>query len=232
MTNIVLLDHVAHRGMTVERRAGAAYGDDRRFVQVVIREFPLLAVQYPILVSKDSETGGFYCGAMLGFDEGENLFLKPGGGHEGYRPLNLQRAPFFVADEKLAIDLDSPRVNAGEGEPLFEADGRPTPFTESIKLVFGELRPGIAQTKAFLDTLLRLNLLAPMEVELSFDDGSTIRLQDLYTIDGDVLRGLPDAEVLELFRRGYLYLVHLMLVSVKQIASLATRRNDRLLNPV
>ena len=46
---------------------------------VVVSEFPLLAVHYPILLSKDADTGAFYCGAMLGFDAGENLFLAEGG---------------------------------------------------------------------------------------------------------------------------------------------------------
>ena len=57
---------------------------------------------------------------MLGIDEGENLFLKDGNGHEGYRPLNLQRVPFFVAGEDLAIDLDHARITAARGPGLVQ----------------------------------------------------------------------------------------------------------------
>ena len=57
----------------------------------------MLVVHYPILFSKDAQTGQFYCGAMLGFDEGENLFLEEWREREFYRPLNLQRGPFFAA---------------------------------------------------------------------------------------------------------------------------------------
>jgi hypothetical protein len=230
MTNIIVLDREKHRALRVERRPSARHGDNQRFVQVVVREFPLLAIQCPILVSKDADTGAFFCGAMLGFDEGENLFLSDGGGHEGYRPLNLQRAPFYVAGGELAVDLDSPRIAAAGGERVFDEAGQPTAYLESIRTVFGELRPGLEMTKAFLETLLRHKLLAPLEVELSFDDGSSRELTGLYTIDQEALRSLPDATVVELFRQGYMYLIHLMIVSVKQISSLASRKNSRLLD--
>lgn len=118
MTNVVVLNSQIHRALRVKGDASAAHGDNQRFVQVVITEFPHLVLQYPILFSKDADTGAFYCGVMLGFDEGENLFVSEGNGHDGYRPLNLQRLPFYTFGRELAIDLDHPRVNA-EGERRF-----------------------------------------------------------------------------------------------------------------
>jgi hypothetical protein len=198
-------------------------------VPVVIAEFPLLVTHYPILFSKDTDTGAFFCGAMLGIDEGENLFLKDGKGHEGYRPLNLQRAPFFVAGDELAIDLDHARIVAHEGQALFNDQGEPTRYLESIKAAFQQLKPGIEMTKRFIATLLNLNLLEPVDIVLGFDDGSKRNLADLYTVNQEVLRQLPDAAVLELFRRGYLQLIYLLIASLKQIPVLAKKKNDRFL---
>jgi hypothetical protein len=62
--------------------------------------------------------------------------LKEGRGHEGYRPLNLQRVPFFVSGDDLAIDLDHSRVAADIGQSLFDGQGAPTPYLESIKAAF------------------------------------------------------------------------------------------------
>ncbi len=45
----------------------------------------------------------------------------------------------------------------------------------------------------------------------------------------DVLRKLPDASVLDLFRRGYLQLIYLLIASLKQIPVLAQKKNDRFL---
>jgi len=93
MTQVVPLNKETHRALRVDGRASAAYGDNRRFAQVIVKEFPQLVVHYPILFSKDPQTGQFYCGAMLGFDEGESLFLEEWEERGFYRPLSLQRGP-------------------------------------------------------------------------------------------------------------------------------------------
>ena len=93
MTHIVVLNN-----HDAPHRARASRGGREIRRQSALRasrghaSFPCCVPHYPILFSKDADTGAFFCGAMLGIDEGENLFLKEGGaGHEGYRPLNLQR---------------------------------------------------------------------------------------------------------------------------------------------
>ena len=227
VTQIALLDNQAHRTLRVQTEPSARYGDNQRFVPVVINEFSLLVVHYPILLSKDAETGAFYCGAMLGFDEGENLFVDEG--RNVYRPLNLQRGPFCTAGGDVAIDLDNPRVGVPTGELLYTPSGDPTPYLESIVELMRSLRPGLERTKVFVDTLLQLRLFAPLEIDAQFDDGTSRDVYGLYTIDQEALRALPDAAALELFRRGYLQLIYLMLASLKQVPVLAQKKNRRLL---
>ena len=227
MTQIALIDSQAHRTLRVQTEPSARYGDNQRFVPVAVNEFSLLVVHYPIVLSKDAETGGFYCGAMLGFDEGENLFLDEG--RNVYRPLHLQRGPFCVAGSDIAIDLDNPRVDAPGGEALFSSSGKPTPYLESILELMRELIPGLERSKVFVETLLQLRLIAPLEIDAQFDDGTSCDVLGLYTIDQEALRALPDASVLELFRRGYLQLIYLMLASLKQVPVLAQKKNRRLL---
>ena len=225
MTNIVPLNSETHRALRVYGGASARYGDNQRFVQVVVGEFSELVVHCPILMSKDADTGAFFCGAMLGFDRNENLFLKEGKGHEGYRPLNLQRMPFYAAGADLAIDLDHPRVGVETGQALFTTSGQPTVYLESIMQAFRDLKPGMEMTKLFIATLLQHKLIEPIDISASFDDGTKRNLADLYTINQTVLVRLRDAVVLDLFRRGYLRLIYLMIASLKQIGELATRKN-------
>jgi len=221
MSNVVLLNSVTHRNLRVDATPSAHYGDDRRFVGVIVSEFPLLAVHCPLFFSKDANTGAFYCGAMLGFDESENLFLDDG--RDCYRPLNLQRGPFFTAGDELAIDLDHPRV--GRGEALFGENGEPSAYLKSIIQLFRDLVPGLERTKVFIDTLLKLKLIEPVDLDVAFDDGSRRDVTGLYTINQEALREIPDAVVLDLFRRGYLSLIYLMIASLKQVPVLARRKN-------
>jgi hypothetical protein len=231
LTNVVILNSEAHQSLRVGSEIAARYGDNQRFVSVAVNEFPALAAHYPIFFAKEADTGAFYCGAMLGFDEGENLFLADGKGQEAYRPLNLRRGPFFVAGGDLAIDLDHPRVSQSEGEVLFDGGGKPSAYVESIVAVFRELRPGLEMTKKFIETLLNLKLIEPMDIDVGFDDGSARKLLGLYTVNQPVLRALPDAAVVDLFRRGYLHLIYLMIASLKQVPVLAQKKNRLLLEP-
>jgi hypothetical protein len=229
MTQIVPLNNEVHRSTTVDGRTSAAYGDNQRFVQVIVNEFPLLVIHYPILFSKNADTGQLYCGALLGFDEGENLFLQAWTHGELYRPLNLQRGPFYANGTELAIDLDDPRVGAEGGEPLFNEQGQPTRYLQSIIWAFQNLKPGVEMTKVFITRLLELKLIEPVDIEVGFDDGTARKCVDLYTINQEVLAKLPDAVVVELFKRGYLRLIHYMIASLKHIPLMATKKNARLL---
>jgi len=227
MTRIVPLNKETYRTLKVDGRAAAAYGDERRFVQAIVKEFPLLAVHYPILFSKDPQTGQFYCGAMLGFDENENLFLEDWQQREFYRPLYLQRGPFYADGPDLAID--DPRVGVEGGKTLFTEQGTPTRYLQSIIWAFQDLKSGTEMTKLFIARLLELKLIEPVDVEVEFDDGSMRRCIGLYTIDQEVLARLPDAVVVELFRRGYMRLIHHMIASLKQVPVMARKKNLRLL---
>jgi hypothetical protein len=231
MTQIVPLNKEIHRTLRVDGRPSAAYGDGQRFVQVIVNEFPRLVVHYPILFSKDPKTGQFYCGAMLGFDEGENLFLDVWGEREFYRPLYLQRVPFYAHGSELAVDLEHPRVGAEGGKLLFTEFGEPTKYLQSIMWAFQDLKPGMETTKVFIARLLALKLIEPIEIEVEFDDGTTRNCVGLYTINQDVLSKLPDATVVELFRRGYMRLIDLMIASLKQVPLMARKKNARLLEP-
>ena len=231
MSNVVLLDSVTHRKLRVHTQVAARFGDNQRFVPVVINEFPLLALHYPILFSKDADTGQFYCGAMLGFEPGENLFLEDQRSLTAHRPLNLRRGPFATAGSDLAVDLDHPRVTAAGDQELFSASGEPSKYLQGIMGVMRDLRPGLESTRIFIDTLLGLKLIEAIAVSARFDDGSKHELSGLYTINLDELKALPDVAAVELFRRGYLQLIYVMRNTLNHVSSLVQRKNRSYLPP-
>jgi hypothetical protein len=229
MTRIVPLNKEEHKSLKVDGRASAAYGDNQHFTHVIVNEFPQLVVHYPILFSKDRNTGEFTCGVMLGFDPGENLFLEEWRDLQFYRPLGLQRVPFYARGPEVAIDLDHPRVGVEEGQALFTEHGQPTRYLQRIIWAFQDLAPGIEVTRHFIARLLELKLIEPVDVEAEFDDGRIVNCEGLYTVNQDVLRTLPDEVVVELFRRGYMRLIHYMIASLKQFPVLARKKNGRIL---
>lgn len=219
-----LLDSANHQLLRLRTASEAG----PHFVQVVAAEFAAAATCCPILFAKTAETGQFYSGAMYGFKPGENLLETGVEEVRPYRPLDLERQGFFVADANIAIDRSHPRFCEDEGEPLFEPDGTPGTRLRHIQRVLGQLKAGVEETDAFIQALLGYRLIEPIDISLRFDDGETLTLRGLYTVSLDSLRELDDAAALDLFRRGYLQLAYCMIGSLKQITMLAQRRNRRL----
>jgi type IV secretory pathway protease TraF len=74
--------------------------------------------------------------------------------------------------------------------------------------------------------MLELKLIEAVDVDVEFDDGTKRQCVGLYTINEEVLSSLPDAVVVELFRRGYMRLIHYMIASLKQVPVLARKKNS------
>jgi hypothetical protein len=202
--------------------------DHPAFVRITVDEFPAAAAVCPIFLNKDSQSGDFYAGAMFGFAQGELLVEGADQRDALFRPLELQRQGFFIADENIAVDLAHPRFGSGAPVALFDEDGAPSEAMRRVQWALGQLKAGTAATDAFIRALLELRLVEPVDISLAFDDGQKLQLDGLYTVSREALAGLADAEVVTLFRNGHLPAAYAMAFSLNQVGVLARRRNARL----
>jgi len=180
------------------------------------------------MLAKNPEDGRFYMAALFGFEPGENLVNTDPGAARTFRPLDLERQGFFTSGENIAVDLDHPQISEKEGERLFGDDGEPTDAMRRIQRALGLLASGNEETERFIETLVDLRLVEPIDISLRFDDGKKVRLDGLYTVSLDSIAELGDSDALTLFRKGYLLLAYTIAGSLKQISVLANRRNERL----
>lgn len=218
-----ILNTEAHKSLQMHNLAG----EHPAFVTVVINEFPAAAAVCPILFAKDPETGAFFAGAVFGFKPGETLVEGAGESDGLFKPLDLQRQGFLAAEENIAVDVAHPRFGEGATIPLFD-DGAPSEALRRVQWALGQLMGGLEATNAFISHLLKLKLIEPIDISLRFDDGEKLNLDGLYTVSRDRLSELDDADVVELFRSGYLQAAHCIILSLNQIGVLARRRNARL----
>ncbi len=199
------------------------------FVQIVPSEFVAAAAVCPVFLTKNAETGQFYAGAMFGFEPGENLLGSAQVSQAVFVPLDLERQGFFLAEDGvIAVDPRHPRFKADQGAALFDAQGQPTAATRRLQHALAQLQAGVVETERFVQALLALNLVEPIDIDLSFDDGQTLSLNGLYTVSLDTLGELDDAAALGLFRHGDLQLIYAMSGSLKHVSTLAKLRNDKL----
>jgi hypothetical protein len=224
MGKLEILNSEQHRGLRLRAPARSTF----HFVQIVASEFTAAAACCPILLAKSPETGRFYAGAMFGFKPGENLLADDPGASRAFRPLDIERQAFFTSGENIAIDVEHPRISESEGEPLFDEEDEPTDALRRIQRALGLLVTGNEATDSFIQMLVDLRLIEPVDISLRFDDDEKLRLEGLYTVSLDSIAELDDSTALSLFRKGYLQLAYTIAGSLRQIPVLANRRNDRL----
>jgi len=235
MPQLVSLNNNTHRTLKIDRSKIASVGAHERMIPVVLSEFLKLSVQYPIVFTKNAETGKFLVVALLGFEHGENLFWKNHQWDGLYVPLNITRQPFFIGKEDLSkeasvicIDLVSDCLSQEQGEAIFDAEGNETHYMESMRSTLAELLGGEKKTQTFIDSLLEHELIMPLSLDITFVNSDTQPVQGVYTIDEQKLENLPVQVITKLHKEKYLKLVYIMVASLGHIYALIQRKNERL----
>lgn len=237
MSNLVAVDNIIHRNIKIDVNKIEAHGSTMHLAPAVVAEFAHLATHYPIVIAKDGDTGQFVCSAMLGFQPGENLFWDEGQWHATYVPLQVRRQPFFLGEEKstenkspqyvVCLDSQSPSVG-NQGEALYNENGEESDYFKEAKAKLAELLRGESENRAFIETLLSMELLESMAVEIKFINEESTRLNGLFTIKQEVLTKLSNEQLSKLHEHNYLQAVYAMVISVGQMYSLIDKKNKRL----
>ncbi|WP_334179146.1 SapC family protein [Pseudoxanthomonas sp.] len=222
------VNNIDHKDLKIDTRRSAALGDDVGFAATFPAEFRDLQACYPIVFRKDAH-GVLSPVALLGFEEGRNLFLDGERWDAHYLPLAIERQPFLIGrngDElTVHIDLDNPRVGRTDGEPLFREHGGNTEYLDRTASVLLTLHNGLERVPAFVDALMALDLLESFALDVELDDGSLNRLAGYYTINEDRLRGLDAKALGQLHAAGHLEPIFMAVASISNFRSLIDRMN-------
>ncbi len=220
------LDPTQHRDLRVITARGLAFGDGAMSALTFPAEFRSLQAHYPIVVQKAAD-GRFAPIALLGLREGENLFLQGSHWDAHYVPMSIERQPFLIGRGAgglaVHIDLDNPRVSTSAGERLFAQHGGTTDFLERMSNLLGVLHEGMTSVPAFVDALLRHELLESFVLDVGGADGDQARLAGFYTINEERLAALDAAALDALHRQGFLQPVYMAIASLAQFRALIER---------
>ena len=229
--NPVQLDNVTHRDLRIVNTRGAAWGDDLMSTPVFLSEFRNAQAYYPI-VFQQGDGGGLHPVALMGLRAGENLFLDARGWDAHYIPLAIERGPFMIGrggDELMVhVDMDSPRIGRGEGEPVFLEHGGATEFLDRMNSVLLTIHTGVEELPLFTAALRKHALIESFVLDVEAADGSSNRLSGFLTIDEARLAALDGPALAELHASGYLTAAYMMLASTAHLRDLIERYNRRL----
>jgi hypothetical protein len=234
MSDHALLDSTIHRDLRVRTVRGADLGDAVMCCIAMPDEFRRLQNDYPILFRLDVERDSFAALAMFGFENGENLFLDGDRWDARYVPLAIDIQPFLIGgtpdhsgEKQVHVDMASPRIADGEGVRVFDDDGRPTPYLETIADKLGALDAGFRASGDFVAALRRHNLLEPLTLEITLDDGSINRLVGFHVIDEARAAALDAVALGELSEADHLMPIFMAIASIGRLHELIARKNRR-----
>ena len=234
MTNNVLLNNVDHKDLRVITTRSARYGDDAMYAITFPSEFRNIQAHYPIVLHKTAD-GQFQPIALFGFQTAQNLFLGDSGWDATYLPLTIERQPFLIGlagrEMMIHVDLDSPRISATEGEPVFLPQGGNSRYLERITAILHGIHQGLAVSKAMFAAFTAHGLIEPVNVGIKFNAEEQFNLRGLYTIGEEKLRGLSGDALFELNSAGFLqgaFLVIASLNNMKKLIDMKHRRGQRL----
>ena len=229
MPNHALLNNVDHKDVRVVARRGASYGDNVMLALTFSSEFRDLQAHYPIVFRKTADGTSFEPLVLLGFQEGENLFLGPNGWDASYVPLAIARQPFLIGmasgEPLVHIDMGSARVSKTEGEPIFLPHGGNSEYLEQVNSMLLSIHQGVQSTPPFIAALLEHALLESFVVDIELDDGSQNRLAGFYTINEDKLNARSGEVIAQLHQNGYLQAIYMVLASMSNFRALIERKN-------
>jgi hypothetical protein len=170
---------------------------------------------------------------MLGLRARENLFVDADNRWSGrYIPAFVRRYPFVLAElpgQSLGVCIDEAfaGLNEEEGDPLFDAEGKDTPFLRNALDFLAQYQREYLRTEAFCQKLEQAGLLTEMDARADLVDGRSFTVNGLLVVDEKKLMALPDATVLALFRAGDMHLVSLHLASLSNMQRLVDRLSQR-----
>ena len=230
-----ILTAATHADTRVRHERNAAMGDAVMSCLIVPDEFRRVQNEYVILFRRNIEDDSTVALAMFGFENGENLYLTGDRWDARYVPLAMDIQPFLIgraapdaADAQVHIDMASPRIGGGEGTRLFDIDGRPTPYLDATIEKLGAIDTGYRASGGFFAALRRHDLLEPLTLEITLDDGSVNRLVGFHVIDEDRLRGLDASGLGDLHGEGHLLPIFMALASHGNLPALIARKNATL----
>ena len=238
-TQFEVLNNQDHADLKVITDYRASFGDAQMQVMVFPFEFRNIQAHYPIFFQVDAN-GQFYPIALLGFEEGENLFLDEPNWRAPYIPAMLRRQPFLVGVKDasksdgsteqarvLSIDLKHPRVSHVEGEALFKPLGGRSEFLEEQAGLLETLHDGLGHCQAFTNALAEHGLIESVTLDISLNDGSRNQLIGLSAINEERVQELT-GDVLEAFsKEGYLLPLFMVLASSTNMRTLIDLKNQR-----
>lgn len=218
-----------HGQWSVEVGADYAFSKHVNSIPLMAVEFPNAASEYSIVFAGTEEA--VVPAVILGMRNDENLYLAEQGGWKAkYVPAFVRRYPFVFSTSEdgktftLCIDETFSGFNQkGRGEPLFDADKKPSPYVARVLKFLEQYQIEFRRTQAFCKKLAELKLLEPMRAQANLGSGEKLSLGGFMAVNRDRVKALAADKLAELAKSDELELLYLHLHSMRNFSDMGSR---------
>jgi hypothetical protein len=204
-------------------------------VPVSYTEFHPVMREYPIVFATADQGKTFAAVAVLGISGAENVFVKDGAWEKGlYVPAYARRFPFCMARIPAAegasthvICVEREYLDAQQGEPMFDAAGKPTARWGDLERLLSEYEADLARTREMCAILADYGLLETFTMQATLAErqgGAAMHLTGMHRVSEKNLENLNAAQLKNLVRKGILARIYLHLLSLDNFSRLLDRK--------
>jgi len=236
MTQHVVLNIQDHAKLKVKSQYSASLGDNVSNTLTFPTEFSAVQREYPILFSKNPETGQFQSVVLFGLKSDENLFLNHETWQANYIPSVIAKGPFLIGFEQkpdnnqtpiIYVDLNNPKINDIEGNNIF-VNGENSTYLNQISQALMTIHNGNQISKAMFDAFIEHDLIEPVSLNIELNNGEKIEIAGNYTINTEKLAKLSANALEKLNKDGFLSLAFFVSASLNNVQNLVDKKNKQL----
>ncbi len=218
-----------HRNWSIKRGTDSSFAKHVNAVPLMAVEFGPAAVEYAIVFAGSGDT--LMPAVILGMRDRQNVYVTEEGNWKAkYVPAFVRRYPFVFssADEgkRFVLCLDEAFSGCnqdGLGERLFDAEGKRTQYLEGVLNFLQQYQGQFQLTQAFCKKLHKLDLLEPMQAQVTVPAGERLRLTGFMAVTRDRLKKLSGEQLAELAQSNELELIYAHLHSLRNVTAMAER---------
>ncbi len=232
MARIQPVTFPTHGNKRWQRFSSYSFAAQSAIAPLMLIEVRSAASAFPIGFVKHE--GNCFPAAILGLDEGTNLFVDEQGNWLGaYIPAAFRAWPFSITytergDKLLCVDEDSGLVSDGEeGERFFNDDETPSEALQQISSFLAQFSQNRDPSLAACAALEAAGVLQPWTATVRCGERQW-SMQEFLRIDEDALNKLRTSTLASLHKAGALALAYSQLHSQAQLAFVGRLAEQRL----
>ncbi|VEF25046.1 SapC [Shewanella baltica] len=220
-THYVPLNNSIHIYLKVNNIVDYKVFENMHMLPLQVQEFMSAATSFPIIFTKNAQTGEFLPVAITSLKENSNKLMINGRWISRYLPIQVQLYPFGASytDNKIiiGIDLNNSSVSEIGDNSLFTTDGDNTAYLNT-QLELASLQANYQEmTRNFISILIQHDLLQPRTLTVNAQDGTKTNINGIYTVDEQKMHELEEVVMLDFAKRGFYSVIYAHLCSLSLI---------------